>query len=423
MSLYIAQLAAPQGEDQRWMWAVIPFNMALGPLGTFIPIYILKLGGNAITVGLAVTLYNGMAIPASIIWGLAVDATGWRRKLVLMSYGVTTAMLFLLFFARDAYSVALTYAAIGIFSAASSTPISLLVMETAPKEKWASAFSALNLMASAGVTAGLLFATLYTSVFSMREMMIVLGVFGLSSTATAVLLIKDPPLPLERRSLSMHPAALSSRLLSTPLFFLRIPRLRHFYRFAKERWRTGNPTFPLYLSLFLFYVASGLFNTMISPGLYTKGLTESEVFAVIMAGYVVQTLSFHISGKFIEKRGEKVSARTALYLRALGYSGIAFFVIFLGAIETLGASLVFYPLAAGFAYAVFYASSNVMIFKTLGAHAGTNLGIYSSLVSVATLLGSFVSGYTSFYLGYGFTYLLAAGFLVACAETLKWVKL
>lgn len=415
-------MALSEKENQKWMLAAVPFSAAVGPLSTFVPLYLLRLGGNAITVGLAVTLYNAVIIPASIIWGLAVDLTSWRRKLILISYGMSTALLFALFFARNAYSVALLYAGIGLFSAASSTPINLLIMETAPKQKWASAFSTLNLLASAGTTAGLLFSAVYTSIYSLQSMMLFLGVFAFSSAASAYLLVKDPPIVLERRTISMHWEALNARLLSTPLFFLRVPRPRHFYRFIKERWRTGNPVFPLYFSLFLFYIASGLFNTMISPGLYRKGLSESEVFTVIMVGYVVQTISFNYSGKYIEGRGEGKAARAALYLRAGGYAGIAACFAILGARAVMGASLLFYPLSAGLAYAIFYAASNVMIFKTLGAHAGSNLGIYSSLVSVATLLGSFISGYTSYYLGYDFTYALAAAFLLACSITIKYVK-
>ncbi|WP_449462082.1 MFS transporter [Tardisphaera miroshnichenkoae] len=408
--------------DQTWMWTVVPFYLALGPLGTLIPLYLLRLGGTAITVGLAITLYNAVTIPASIIWGLVVDFTAWRRKLILISYGSSTFLLFVLYFARDALSVAVIYAGIGFFSAASSTPLNLLIMETAEKQRWPSAFSLLNLLASAGTTAGLVFATTYTAIFSLRSMMIFLSIFGVSSVATAVLTVRDPPVAFERRSLTMHKEALSARLSSMPYFFVRLPRPRHFYRFIKERWRTNNPIFPLYVGLFTFYIASGLFNTMITPGLYKKGLNESQVFMVIMTGYVIQTLSFYFSGRYIERTGEKRAGRLALFLRSAGYIGIAASFVLLSARPTMYAALVLYPLAAGFAYATFYAASNVLVFKTLGAHAGSNLGIYSSLVAAATLLGSFISGYTSYYVGYYFTYLLAGAFLLLCAKLMSMVN-
>ena len=42
---------------------------------------------------------------------------------------------------------------------------------------------------------------------------------------------------------------------------------------------------------------------------------------------------------------------------------------------------------------------------------GSRLGVYSALVGVATMIGSFVSGYVSFYFGYFATFVLAAIFL------------
>jgi len=68
------------------------------------------------------------------------------------------------------------------------------------------------------------------------------------------------------------------------------------------------------------------------------------------------------------------------------------------------------------AYAIYYTSSNTMIFNTLGAkNQGSRLGVYSALVGVATMIGSFVSGYFSFYFGFLATFLLAAVCLAGCA--------
>jgi MFS family permease len=78
--------------------------------------------------------------------------------------------------------------------------------------------------------------------------------------------------------------------------------------------------------------------------------------------------------------------------------------------------LILYPLAAGIAYAVYYAASSIMIFNTLGhSNQGSTLGVYSALVGFATTLGSFISGFTSFYFGYYVTFIIAAIGLAAAA--------
>jgi MFS family permease len=57
-----------------------------------------------------------------------------------------------------------------------------------------------------------------------------------------------------------------------------------------------------------------------------------------------------------------------------------------------------------------------MIFNTLGRSSqGSALGVYSALVGLATTLGSFVSGFTSFYFGFHVTFIIAAICLAAAA--------
>ena len=74
--------------------------------------------------------------------------------------------------------------------------------------------------------------------------------------------------------------------------------------------------------------------------------------------------------------------------------------------------LIFYPIAAGIAYSVYCTASNTMVFNTLRAgRQGSSLGVYSALVGIATLLGSLVSGFASFFLGFSTTFLIAAGCL------------
>lgn len=40
-------------------------------------------------------------------------------------------------------------------------------------------------------------------------------------------------------------------------------------------------------------------------------------------------------------------------------------------------------------------------------HSGSSLGVYTAIVGVATMAGSLISGFTSFYLGFSVTFILA----------------
>jgi hypothetical protein len=56
-----------------WVDAILPFNIALGPVGTLIQLLILNLHGTVIEVALAITLFNAVGVPAAVVWGFVTD--------------------------------------------------------------------------------------------------------------------------------------------------------------------------------------------------------------------------------------------------------------------------------------------------------------------------------------------------------------
>lgn len=77
-------------------------------------------------------------------------------------------------------------------------------------------------------------------------------------------------------------------------------------------------------------------------------------------------------------------------------------------------ALVMYPIAGGIAFAVYYTSSNTMMFNTVQRkNPGAALGVYSAVVGIATMGGSLASGFISVYLGFYTTFVLAGVLLFA----------
>jgi predicted MFS family arabinose efflux permease len=78
-------------------------------------------------------------------------------------------------------------------------------------------------------------------------------------------------------------------------------------------------------------------------------------------------------------------------------------------------ALIFYPLASGIAFVLYYTSSNTMMFNTVRSrNAGAALGVYSAVVGIAAMAGSFASGFISVYIGFYVTF-VAAGVLLFAA--------
>ena len=52
---------------KKWMIPVLPANLAAGPLSTFIALYILQVGGDALSVAYTFTLASAIAIPSVFV--------------------------------------------------------------------------------------------------------------------------------------------------------------------------------------------------------------------------------------------------------------------------------------------------------------------------------------------------------------------
>jgi MFS family permease len=401
----------------RWFYSQLPVDVASGPVSTLIQLYILELHGTVIDVGLAITLFNAVSIPAAIIWGYVTDRFQSRKTILVLSCVAVSANLIILPLAKNISGVALIYALFSLVSSASATPANLLIMETQRKSRWAYAFARFSMVSSVGTTLGLLLGIAWSSFLPISLLVLPLSALSLVSAVLSVVMIKEPAISFEREFIVLQRRSLQQRLLAIPLIFLRLPNLVDFKSVFKGLRNTLTRQLPLlYLSIFVFYVASGLFNTSFIPSLRAAGLSASEVFLLVTTANLAQTASFYFAGPYVEKRDLRKAAVAGLVTRLACYAVIGVLVALTRGLSYLGGTLVLYPIAGGLAYAIYYTSSNTMIFNTLGAkNQGSRLGVYSALVGVATMLGSFVSGYVSFYFGFAATFVVAAVCLAGCA--------
>ncbi|NON62260.1 MULTISPECIES: MFS transporter [Acidianus] len=399
------------------------FNMAYGPLSTLISIEILNLGGNSLDIGYAITAGNIMLIPASIFWGLMADKHD-IRKITISGFLISSIMIFSMFLIRSIAGLIGIFSAFSFFSTAYNTPMNLLVMETMEKKNWASGFSRLSMLSSIGTLLGLIISTFAVLLIKIYELYIPLGIISLLSLVSAYVYIPKNLIGIERNSIIHQKESFLTRIKMHPLFFLHLPNLAHFKMFRLSRLKTKPINFlpMLYLAIFLFYVSSGLFNTLYPASLYVYGLDKTTVLGIITLGMTAQIVTFHFIGRYIENRDEKEVSFRSLLLRGISYisMGISFL---LGGSMILFFGLVFYPIAAGIAFSAYYSASNVIVFKAIGGRRqGTSLGVYSSLVGIAMFSGSLASGYIATYFGFTTDYSLAGIILFISAYIFKQLE-
>jgi MFS family permease len=399
----------------------------LGPVGTLIQLLILNLQGTVIDVALAITLFNAVGVPAAVVWGFVTDRFHRRKPIIVASYLATAAILVSFLFANTGYAVSLLYAAFSFATSASTTPLNLLIMEKERKQKWATAFARFSMVTSIGQTVGLLLSVGWGFFLSLNYLVVPLAILSIISAALAVLMIKEPSVVFERQVIALNKPSFFHRILAVPVFFLRVPRLNDFKRVFRDiKYELTRQVPILYFSIFMFYLASGIFNTSIVPSLRANNVSSFLIFLVTTVAMVVQIIAFKYAGPYTEKKSPVKAAVGGLVLRSLGYGFLGVSLYIISGVWFLAPVLIFYPIAAGIAYSVYYTASNTMVFSTLrGGRQGSSLGVYSALVGVATLLGSLVSGFTSFFLGFSTTFIIAAiclGFSAWLASLLERSK-
>jgi MFS family permease len=410
----------PSARRINWFYSALPFNVASGPLSTFIQLALLQYYGpitGTVYVGLVVTIYNGITIPAAMIWGFATDRIHKRTPIIATSFVLVGIDLVALLLTHSAFGIGLDYSIFGLFAAASATPFNLLIMETEPKNKWSSAFAIFSMIGTLGNVLGLLLSLVWVAFLPFQWLVVPLSVLCILSAAMAVWLIQEPSFVFERQMIVLHKPSFTQRLHAVPMMFLHVPRTHDFRRvFNGLRHELTSQVPILYLSIVAFNIAGGIFNTSLIPSMSKNGLSQSEIYAVYLVAMLIQVIAFRFAAPYIAKRTLVKTSVGGLVLRSICYAGMGVSAYLIVGIWYIVPSMIFYPIAAGIAYAIYYTASSTMVFNSLGSKGhGSSLGVYSALVGVATMIGSLISGFTSVYIGYYVTFMLAASFLAAAA--------
>ena len=411
--------AAQTRKSAAWVDAIIPFNIAVGPVSTLIQLLILNLQGTVLDVAFAIALFSAVGVPAAVFWGFIADRFQRRKNIIVASYLATAVILVSFLFANTGYLVSVLYAVFSFATSASTTPLNLLVMETERKQKWATAFARFSMVTSIGQTVGLLLSVGWGLFFSLNYLAIPLAALSLISAALAALMIKEPSIMFERQAIAMSKPSFFHRILAVPVFFLRVPRLNDFKRvFRNIKFDLTRQVPILYFSIFMFYLAAGLFNTSLVPSLKANNLSSFLIFLVTTVAMLIQIISFKYAGPYTEKKSLVKASVGGLILRSVCYGLLGVSLYIISGMWFLVPVLILYPIAAGIAYSVYYTASNTMVFNTLhSGRQGSSLGVYSALVGVATLMGSVISGLTSFFFGFSTTFIISA----ACLGCSAWL--
>ncbi|WP_291764504.1 MFS transporter [Caldivirga sp. UBA161] len=378
----------------NWMMALMPYSIAIGPLGTLLTLEIVSLNGTPVDVSYAMSAGSAAGVAAPLIWGFLLDKYGGRRILTLGFLG-TTAFMLALAYTSSIPQIALYYAAASLFSSAVGVSASMIIVGYSSRSKWSESYSSLNFISSLGYLIGDLTAAVLSGFLSIKFIILSMSALSIASVALTPLTMpqkvvkvnasNDPPKPIKDKVMEL------SNLIT------------------------------LYLAIIIFYISSGIFNTLYPYGLRVGGLSKAWVMGIISMGLGVQILGFKMAPRIISKLGSNAKAASrSLILRGLSYSLIG--LSSSTPVTLIATGLTLYPLAAGLAFSTFYTASNVMVFERLrNGKEGRGLGVYNVVTGSAYLTGSLASGYLANSIGIGQSYVVAGVMLWGSAYLFRLI--
>jgi MFS family permease len=406
-----------EGSKRGIFLPMVPFNAAVSAISTLVPLSILAMGGSVIDVGFAAVAYSLALVPAPLIWGYVCDVTGSRRKVIVLAVAILLASTVAMYLSASFAIIVLAFAAIAHATGMVSPASNLLIIESLPKAEWDWGYATLSWYSTVGTVLGLAAGMVWELFFPLNTFLLACAVFAAAALAASIIMIRDPPLTIERRIILVNPQAFVARLTQLPLLFERLPRLSDFssvIRLAKEELTRDIPV--IILSSTLFSLSLNVFYTSYTPYLKANQLMNWEVY---LTSLYVNGMN-GVASRFVLGRLKgsvtPAIASGALAVRAIGMLLAAVLAIFVVGKATLYSTLLTYTLL-GLAYTIITVNLNSLFYKALPAgRQGGLLGVYSASNGAALFMGSLASGYVSYYLGYPITFFLG-GILVFLSAT------
>ncbi len=414
----MAVLARRQGKGL--FLPLVPFNAAVSAISTLVPLAILALGGSVIDVGFSSVAYSLALIPAPLIWGYICDVTGARKKVMVLASVVLLASTIAMYWSNSLPVIILAFAAIAHATGMMSPALNLLIIGSLPRAAWDRGYTASSWYSTVGTVAGLVAGLLWELFFPLTTFLVICAVFAAASIALTVLMVEEPSITIERRTLVVSPQAFVGRLTQLPLMFEKLPRLSDFrsmVKLAREELTRDAPV--IILSSALFSASLNVFYTSYTPYLKANQLPDWQVY--LTSAYV--NAMNGVSSRYVLRRLKgsvtPTIASAALAVRAMGMILAAALAIFVFGPKTLYTTLVTFTLL-GLAYTIISLNLNSLFYKALPAgHQGGFLGVYSTFNGAALFAGSLASGYISFYLGYPITFFVGGMLVFLSAAVLQ----
>lgn len=430
-------------ERDRWLLSLTLSATAASVAGLLVPLYLVRIGGDAVALGVLAAVTSVVAAPGAVLAGRHADRTGNRRRVVVAALATSAVALGVLPLLRSVPAVIAANAVVAFSLAAVSPVVTMLVVADAPAAAWPDRIARLNVFQGYGSTAGLALGAGWTlgvgAVLAagptQSSLFALAAAVGVGSAVVAARsLPREASLALGRRRADRVAAVLgaTSRNVRDATFAFGTNRV--FWALRSLSWRRLRrlrgelpaALWAYFAATVLFFAGFAAFWAPLPLYLTERGYATGAVFALYLVNNVASTLLFEGAGSASGRYDVRLVQGGALGARASAFVGVAVAgTLGVGALAGgVGPVLVVAALLAlvGVTWAFIAVAGTAIVSRLAPERArGGVLGLYAALSAVAGSLGGLLGGWTA---GRGFdlAFLVAAGLVVAGAVVVLAVR-
>lgn len=389
-----------------WPYAWAMSSVAFGGSSLIVPLYVVDLGGDPVTLGVLAAVAAFAGVPGALLFGRLADRTGRRRGLLLGLLALVAAALLATPFTESIPLVVGLNGAVWFGFAAATPVVTLLAVTDVPEAAWSEAIGTLNKYQGVGWALGLLLGAAWSALapivlateWVLPGFILVLAGCAVVGVGLGVRYVPPdsttppPPSGTRLRRALRRSERFSVRAATFPFTPGRADfRGLHPRRFS-ERFT------PL---LALYFVAVGFFFTGFSaffaplPVFLTEtGFGSRGVFALYLLNSLAAAVCFGVVGRL-------ASADGVTLLQAIGLSGrgVSIPLVALGGVafgvspSGIGLLAALFSLI-GITWAVIAVTASTLVTQLSPASIrGEAFGVYAALSAFAGGIGSVLGGW------------------------------
>lgn len=402
--------------SKRWIWFILPINIAAEGLHTAIPLFVIHLGGGISEVSIMIAIHYGAAALGSIVWGKVLDRYHAKKAVLLSSFSVILLCCVWLYFVNDIEPIFAISPISGFFLTARGQVTQMLVMETSKNNEWGRLFARTSILSTFGSLGAMLIGAIWSLYFDSRQYFMICAL----STGIALAIssqITKSNFHIERHTIahSVHGIQhiFSHFRMHHHFVFPKIPNIHDYKHIISIlKGKVSHEIGFLFLANLLFYFGSNIYFTALTPFFKSLHLSDSTVFTLYLIQTCMMAAIFFVAPKLISRVGEEKSTMVAYIPRILGVL-IAGFLISLFSGYTLLAFAMLSMCLMVVGFSIFTTANSVLLFKTIPkGFEGTYLGVNSSMVGMGVFAGALTAGVITVHWNYMATFVASSVILV-----------